>query len=179
MERSPSKRRAQAKMGTDGSKPVQVQAVTKETILEAVQIDGLALEKYSKRNDDYVVVLAAVSQNGPSLKFASGNLNDHYDIVLAAVRQNGTALDFAMRVHKTHPDFTEAAKLQIATAHSETEAATKVKRPHRPLPGYFLATLWLLSGYSLTHWNPATPNLRDRSRTSRSPSPEPIPAVSS
>ena len=82
-------------MGAGESKPVQVQAVTKETILEAVQIDGLALERNATWNDENDIVLAAVSQNGLALRFASGRLKDNYDIVLAAVSRDCLALQFA------------------------------------------------------------------------------------
>ena len=84
-------------MGAGESKPVQVQvqAVTKETILEAVMIDGRALERNAAWKDENDIVLAAVSQNGLALRFASDRLKDENNIVFAAVSQNGLALPFA------------------------------------------------------------------------------------
>ena len=68
----------------------------KEFVIEAVNIDGLALEFTSEElKDDLDVVMAAVANTGAALQFASEDLHDDRNVVLAAVRNDGFALDFA------------------------------------------------------------------------------------
>ena len=44
---------------------------------------------------DYEIVLAAVTQNGMALDYASKDLQNNFDIVLAAVKQNGESIKFS------------------------------------------------------------------------------------
>jgi hypothetical protein len=45
--------------------------------------------------DNFEIVLAAVTQNGSALQYASDELKNNFEIVLAAVRQNGLSIYFA------------------------------------------------------------------------------------
>jgi hypothetical protein len=67
-----------------------------EAVLAAVTQNGLALEFASRRlRDDAIVVERAVQQNGLSLAFASKRLRTYVFIVSTAVRQNFYALEFS------------------------------------------------------------------------------------
>lgn len=71
-------------------------SMDKEFVIEAVNIDGLALEFTSEDlKNDLDVVMAAVANTGSALQFASEDLQDDRDVVLAAVRNDGLALEFA------------------------------------------------------------------------------------
>ena len=68
----------------------------KDLVLEAVKVDGLALEFAGiDLQNDKEIVLAAIKQYGGSLEFASNNLQNDKEIVLVAVKESGIALEFA------------------------------------------------------------------------------------
>ena len=76
----------------------------KEFILEAVKLNGLALE-YADDNlrKDKEVVLAAVQQNGQALRFASYEKKNDTEVVLAAVRNDALAIVHASEEQKQNP----------------------------------------------------------------------------
>jgi hypothetical protein len=64
----------------------------KEFVIEAVKINGLALQCASVQlKNDPEVVLAAIAQNGEALEYASSALRQDRNIILAAVKQRGHA----------------------------------------------------------------------------------------
>ena len=66
--------------------------------MAAVSQYGWALEFASEElQSDHEIVMAAVSQYGVALKHASEELQSDHEIVLAAVSQNGSALLDASR----------------------------------------------------------------------------------
>jgi len=50
------------------------------------------------------VVMAAVTQNGWALKYASDDLKADKEVVMAAVTQNGSTLDYASDSLKKDPE---------------------------------------------------------------------------
>ena len=76
-------------------------------ILFAFSQDGRALLSASKQlQNDREIVLAAVTQDGYALEFAS---NDR-EVVLAAVTQNGEALEYASEDLKRDREIVEAVQ---------------------------------------------------------------------
>ena len=69
--------------------------VSKEEVLKAVLENGLNLSLYRNYNNDYDIVLSAVSRNGMMLEYASSKLRGDYFIVHAALKQNYAAFRFA------------------------------------------------------------------------------------
>merc|ERR1712087_237377 len=55
------------------------------------------------------VVLAAVSQNGMALQYASEDLRADPEVVLAAIAQNGNAMMYAARHFQADRDFVRTA----------------------------------------------------------------------
>eukprot|EP00403_Amphidinium_massartii_P030630 CAMPEP_0178391844 /NCGR_PEP_ID=MMETSP0689_2-20121128/11373_1 /TAXON_ID=160604 /ORGANISM="Amphidinium massartii, Strain CS-259" /LENGTH=393 /DNA_ID=CAMNT_0020012401 /DNA_START=166 /DNA_END=1347 /DNA_ORIENTATION=+ len=89
----------------------------KQIVLAAVKNTPSALEFASppkesapcNLQDDFDIVLAAVSQDGMMLKLASERLRNHRSIVLAAVQQQGLALEFASEECRADRELVEAA----------------------------------------------------------------------
>jgi len=76
--------------------PVQPQQTEKQRAIAAVTNDGLALQYASLAlRGDKEVVLAAVAQDGLALQFASHELKNDKLVVLVAVTDKGLALFFA------------------------------------------------------------------------------------
>jgi hypothetical protein len=68
----------------------------RETVMAAVQQDGLALQLASEKlQNTKEVVIAAVQNNGLALQFASEELQSDREVVIAAVQQDGRACLFA------------------------------------------------------------------------------------
>eukprot|EP00435_Cladocopium_sp_Y103_P044299 s2258_g12.t1 len=68
----------------------------RETVMAAVQQDGLALQLASEKlQNSKGVVIAAVRNNGLALQFASEELQSDREVVMAAVQQDGRACLFA------------------------------------------------------------------------------------
>ena len=84
--------------------------VEKAKTLAAVTQEGIALRYASaEMQNERDVVLTAVKQNGIALDYASGEMKNDRDVVLAAVKQKCSALKFAM---KADPEL-----LRVARAH--------------------------------------------------------------
>ena len=76
-------------------------------ILLAVNKNGLVLKdignitsgffKKQRHNENKQIVLAAVTQNGLALEYASDKLKSDQEIVTAAIQQNSEALKFASK----------------------------------------------------------------------------------
>ena len=68
----------------------------KEIMLDAVTMDGFALEYASEYlKDDIELVMAAVLVDGCALQFASERLKDNEDIVVQAISENALAYKYA------------------------------------------------------------------------------------
>ena len=90
----------------------------------AVHSSLLSLCRWYPPQSDRSTILAAVSQNGMALEFAStyekqglGLAWVDQEVVLAAVRQNGMALQFAgpmLQTHVMHPTSMEAVQADRA-----------------------------------------------------------------
>jgi hypothetical protein len=63
-----------------------------ENLWTAKTVPAKALQAADDARDDFDVVMAAVSQNGLALRYASARLRDERAIVMAAVKQIGLAL---------------------------------------------------------------------------------------
>ena len=87
----------------------------KAKALASVTREGYNLKKYIDFNDDYDVVLAAVSNESLAhghqlaLSFASTRLRNDYNIVLAAVTSAGVALEFASLKLKNNKEIVRTA----------------------------------------------------------------------
>ncbi len=96
-----------------------------EFVLAAVSQNGLALQYASEElQGDRNIVLAAVSQDGLALLFASEELQGDRNIVLAAVNQNGIALEYAkfgLRRDKRNCSFSHSSKCRCISIISLNE----------------------------------------------------------
>ena len=73
--------------------------------MAAVSQNGLALEYATdEMKNDKDVVLAAVQNYGRALEYASDELKNDKDVVMAAVRNDGAALGFASEEMKVDKD---------------------------------------------------------------------------
>ena len=73
-----------------------IEKENKNIVLAAVTQHGWELQFASEElKADKEIVLAAVKQNGGALQFASGELRADQEVVLAAVKQNREALQFS------------------------------------------------------------------------------------
>jgi len=84
----------------------------KQFALKTVEICGLSLQFLNKLCSDFEVVLAAVSQCGLALKYASSSLRGNKSIVLAAVKNNGLSLMFALYKMRNNKEVVAAAILE-------------------------------------------------------------------
>jgi hypothetical protein len=78
--------------------------------LRTISNNGLNLRVYKQFNNDKEIVLAAVSNEGMALQFASRQLQNDKEVVLAAVHQNGLSLRYA-------DDFCEDKEVVLAAVH--------------------------------------------------------------
>jgi uncharacterized membrane protein YqjE len=82
----------------------------KEVALAAVTNEGMTLKFASPElKSDKEVVLASVKQNGSALEFASLELKSDKEVVLSSVKQNGSALEFASLELKSDKEVVLAA----------------------------------------------------------------------
>ena len=70
-------------------------SMEREDVYGAVERDGMQLRHAAEHANDPEVVLAAVSQNGLALAYASDSLRDDKQTVLAAVEENRNAVQYA------------------------------------------------------------------------------------
>lgn len=87
-----------------------------ENLWAAEIIPTKALQAADDARDDFDVVMAAVSQNGLALRYASARLKNQRDIVLAAVSQVGLALYHASVALQGERDIVMAAVSQLPAA---------------------------------------------------------------
>jgi Domain of unknown function (DUF4116) len=80
--------------------------------LAAVTEDGLSLSRFPDFCGTKSVVVAAVTENGSALDFATPDLRSDPDVVLAAVRNDGVALVFAGAQLRDTPAVAFSAVLQ-------------------------------------------------------------------
>jgi uncharacterized lipoprotein YbaY len=88
----------------------------KRSLIVNLEQDGILLKKLPDFQDNHDIVLAAVSNDGRALEFASSDIRDNHDIVSAAVRQNGKALQFASLDLRNNRDIVLAAVRQYGFA---------------------------------------------------------------
>uniref|UniRef100_A0A7S3Q607 DUF4116 domain-containing protein n=2 Tax=Chaetoceros debilis TaxID=122233 RepID=A0A7S3Q607_9STRA len=82
----------------------------KDVVMAAVTQDGGALEYATEKlKGDREVVLAAVTQNGRALKYAAEELKGDREFMLAAVTQDVRALEYAAEELKGDREFVLAA----------------------------------------------------------------------
>ena len=67
-------------------------SASRNTAIERLKQDGLKLENYPEYSNDREVVLAAVSNHGQALYYASDELKNNKEVVVAAVHNDGWAL---------------------------------------------------------------------------------------
>ena len=73
--------------------------------LEIVRMNGVMLQTMPEFADDFGVVLEAVRNNGPSLKYASDTMKNNKEVVMAAALKNANALEYASDKIKNDKDF--------------------------------------------------------------------------
>jgi hypothetical protein len=95
-----------------------------EIVMAAVSNNGLALQYATPiLRDNFRIVLVAVNQNGLALFFAGQNMRSNRQVVLAAVKQNGDALEDACELLQSDRELVLAAVAQSGDA---LGAATKL-----------------------------------------------------
>ena len=95
-------------------------------LLRAVKTDGTAL--YFGFRNNLEIVLAAVSQNGSALRYASEELRADRETVLVAVRNCGSALRYASEELRADPAIVLAAVSQNGCALRYASAELKADR---------------------------------------------------
>ena len=107
----------------------EIRYTNKADAMAAVSNDGYALEYASEAlKADREVVMAAIENIGYALQYASEELRSDSQFILAAVEKNGYALKYASDVLKADPEVVLAAVTQNGKALFDADEALRADR---------------------------------------------------